>query len=333
MDAPKTLQQAIQYFSDFENCRAFMVAVRWPDGVVKCPKCGSEKVTWLETAKVYRCYGKHPKVKFSLKVGTVFEDSPIGLEKWLPAAWLLSNSRNGISSYELHRSLGVTQKSAWFMLHRIRTAMKDTNWGSKIGGNDPGHAGTEVDEAFVGGAVANMHKAKLKAMRANAPAVIEEGYEKPRYDNKAIVLGIFDRESRQVRTKVIPNTKRETLQAEILKNIKYGSKVYTDEAVGYDLLRRRYVHDTVNHAEAYVKGNVHTNSLENFWSLTKRTLTGTYVAVEPFHLDRYLDEQMFRFNNRVGKTDFDRFRRVVSQLAGRRLTYADLTGKVGETAF
>jgi transposase-like protein len=227
----------------------------------------------------------------------------------------------------------VTQKSAWFMLHRIRTAMKDTNWGSKIGGNDPGHAGTEVDEAFVGGAVANMHKAKLKAMRANAPAVIEEGYEKPRYDNKAIVLGIFDRESRQVRTKVIPNTKRETLQAEILKNIKYGSKVYTDEAVGYDLLRRRYVHDTVNHSECYVKGQVHTNSLENFWSLTKRTLTGTYVAVEPFHLDRYLDEQMFRFNNRVGKTDFDRFRRVVSQLAGRRLTYADLTGKVGETAF
>ena len=180
----------------------------------------------------------------------------------------------------------------------------------------------EADEAFFGGSVANMHKDKLKAMRANAPAVIEEGYEKPRYDNKAIVIGMFDRESRQVRAKIVPNTKRE-----ILSNVKYGSKVYTDEAVGYDLLRRRYVHDTVNHAETYVKGQVHTNSLENFWSLTKRTLTGTYVAVEPFHLDRYLDEQMFRFNNRIGKTDADRFRKVVGQLAGRRLTYADLTGK------
>lgn len=333
MDGPKTLQQAIQYFSKEENCRQFMIAVRWPDGVVKCPRCQSEKVTWLENAKVYRCYGKHPKVKFSLKVGTVFEDSAIGLDKWLPAAWLLSNSRNGISSYELHRSLGVTQKSAWFMLHRIRTAMKDTpyGFGNKLGGPDGGPV--EADEAFIGGKVGNMHKGKVKAMRANAPAVIEEGYEKPRYDNKAIVLGMFDRESRQVRAKVVPNTKRETLQKEILANVKYGSKVYTDEAVGYDLLRRRYIHDTVNHMETYVKGNVHTNSLENFWSLTKRTLTGTYVAVEPFHLDRYLDEQMFRFNNRVGKTDFDRFRRVVSQLAGRRLTYADLTGKVGETAF
>src|ERR1019366_10373192 len=120
--------------------------------------------------------------------------------------------------------------------------------------------------------------------------------------------------------KIVPNTKRE-----ILSNVKYGSKVYTDEAVGYDLLRRRYVHDTVNHAETYVKGQVHTNGLENFWSLMKRNLSGTYVAVEPFHLDRYLDEQMFRFNNRRNKSDADRFNIAVTQILGKRLTYAELT--------
>lgn len=160
--------------------------------------------------------------------------------------------------------------------------------------------------------------------------MIEEGYEKPRYDNKTIVLGMYDRETRQVRAKVVPNTRRDTLQAEILNNVKYGSKVYTDEAVGYDLLRRRYVHDTVNHAETYVKGQVHTNSLENFWSLTKRTLTGTYVAVEPFHLDRYLGETIFRFNNRANKNDGDRFKKLLSQIVGKRLTYAELTGKDAE---
>jgi transposase-like protein len=325
MDTPKTLLEAVQYFADEENCRRFMISVRWRDGVVRCPRCQSEKVTWLEKAKVYRCYGKHSKLKFSLKVGTVFEDSPIGLDKWLPAAWLLANCRNGISSYELSRSLGVTQKSAWFMLHRIRTAMKDMNRPSKIGGPEGG--AVEVDEAFVGGKVANMHKSRLKAMRAKVPADVAEGYEAPRYDNKTIVVGMFDRESRQVRATVIPNTKRETLQKEILSNVKYGSKVYTDSAVAYDGLRHRYVHDTVNHAETYVNGQVHTNSLENFWSLMKRNLAGTYVAVEPFHLDRYLDEQLFRFNNRINTSDEQRFRKVVQQLAGRRLTYVDLTGK------
>ncbi len=302
-----------------------MISVRWRDGIVRCPRCQSEKVTWLEKAKVYRCYGKHSKLKFSLKVGTVFEDSPIGLDKWLPAAWLLSSCKNGISSYELARALGVTQKSAWFMLHRIRSAMKDTNWGSKLGGPDSGPV--EVDEAFVGGKVANMHKNRLKALRAQVPADAAEGYEAPRYDNKTIVVGMFDRESRQVRAKVIPNTKRETLQREILANVKYGSKVYTDQAVGYDLLRRRYIHDTVNHAETYVNGQVHTNSLENFWSLMKRNLSGTYIAVEPYHLDRYLDEQLFRFNNRINTNDEQRFRKVVQQLVGRRLTWETLTGK------
>jgi transposase-like protein len=306
MDAyPKTLQQATVYFSDPDNCIEFLVTRRWPDGVIKCPRCGREGAKYLEDRRVWQCKSRHPKSQFSIKVGTIFEDSPLPIDKWLMAMWMVANCRNGVSSHEIMRTVGVTQKSAWHMLHRIRLAMKDTNYGSKIGGAEG--AAVEVDEAFVGGKVANMHKGRLKAIRANAPAVVEDGYEKPRYDNKTIVVGMFDRESRQVRAKVIPNTKRETLQREILKNVKYGSKVYTDEAVGYDLLRRRYVHDTVNHAETYVNGQVHTNSLENFWSLMKRNLSGTYVAVEPFHLDRYLDEQMFRFNNRINKSDADRF--------------------------
>jgi transposase-like protein len=331
MNYPKTLLEAIQYFSDAENCRRFMVSVRWANDVVRCPRCGNDKVSYLEKAKLYFCPMNHAKQKFSLKVGTIFEDSPIPLEKWLPAAWLIANCKNGISSYEIARAIGVTQKSAWHMMHRLREAMTPFIDTTKLGGpeSDP----VEVDEAFFGGKVSNMHKGRVKAMRANAPAVIDEGYEKPRYDNKAIVVGMYDRKSRQVRAKVIPNTKRETLQREILSNVKHGSHVYTDEAVGYDLLRRRYVHETVNHAETYVNGQVHTNSLENFWSLTKRTLNGTYVAVEPFHLDRYLTEAIFRFNNRQNKSDYDRFRKLLSQIVGKRLTYAEVTGKVGESPF
>jgi transposase-like protein len=331
---PKTLQQAVVHFSDPDNCIAYMVAKRWPDGVVKCPTCGGAEVSYMPKRRIWQCKTRHKKCQFSVKVGTIMEDSPIGLDKWLMAMWMIANCRNGVSSHEIKRTLGVTQKSTWFMLHRIRWAMRDTAYGfdGKIGSADPDHKGVEADEAFFGGSTENMHRNRLAKIRAGAPAVIEEGYEKPRYDNKAIVLGMFDRESRQVRAKVVPNTKRETLQKEILANVKYGSKVYTDEAVGYDLLRRRYIHDTVNHAETYVNGQVHTNSLENFWSLAKRTLSGTYVAVEPFHLSRYLDEQMFRFNNRLNKDDAARFGKVASQVLGRRLTYADLTGKTADAA-
>jgi transposase-like protein len=156
MEAIKTLQQAIQHFADAENCRQFMVFMRWPDGIPQCPYCGATKLTWLAKANVYRCYGEHSKQKFSLKVGTVFEDSPIGLDKWLPAVWLICNAKNGISSYEISRSLGVTQKTAWFMLHRIRLAMESQTF-MKIGGD---FGPVEMDETFVGGKVKNMHKAK-----------------------------------------------------------------------------------------------------------------------------------------------------------------------------
>ena len=321
MKAPKTLQQAIQHFSDPENCREFMIAVRWLDGIVRCPICDSQKVTYLEKARVYRCYGNHPKQKFSLKVGTVFEDSAIGLDKWLPAVWLLCNCKNGISSYELARHIGVTQKSAWFMLHRIREAMK-TGTFTKLGGSS---APVEVDETFVGGKPQKMHRARRLAIKREF-----------RGDHKTPVVGMLDRNTRQVRARVIPNVRRDTLQAEILNEIEGKSTIYTDGAPAYDNLKmREFVHETVNHVEEYVRGEVHTQGIENFWSLLKRGLNGTYVAVEPFHLDRYVTEQVFRFNNRATKEnpldDTDRFMLAVSQIAGKRLTYAELTGKVMET--
>jgi len=303
-----------------------MAFVRWPDGTVRCPRCNSDKVAYLHNARVYKCNGAHPKQKFSLKVGTVFEDSPIPLEKWLPALWLMVSCKNGVSSYEIHRALGVTQKSAWFMLHRIRTAMKTGGFAMnfKIGGEDGGPV--EVDETFIGGKLQNMHKDKK--VRYNATRGVH---------GKAIVMGLLDRELRQVRAKVVPDVKRETLQNEVMRQVKFGSKVYTDEWIGYDNLHSRFVHDVVNHSVEYVNGQVHTNGIENFWSLLKRTLAGTYVAVEPYHLDRYIDEQAFRFNNRATKdnplNDSDRFVLAVSQIVGKRLTYAELTGKVGETSF
>jgi len=332
MKAPKTLQEAIIHFADTDNCLAFMVLHRWPDGVVTCPTCGRKDVSFLAKQKKWQCKSTHAKRQFSAKVGTIFEDSPLGLEKWLPAVWLITNSKNGVSSCEIARSLGVTQKTAWFMLHRIRYAMKADPFGyiGKLGGPDGG--AVEVDESFVGGKLANMHKGRAKKLQAIRAEVDPDEYFQ-RYANKTVVMGMFDRESRQVRAKVVPNVKRETLQNEILKNVKHGSKVYTDSAVAYNRTGWHYIHETVNHAETYVNGQVHTNSLENFWSLMKRNLAGTYVAVEPFHLDRYLDEQMFRFNNRKNKSDADRFSMVLSQVKNRRLTYAEVTGKVGETAF
>ena len=319
METPKTLQEAIQHFSDYENCRQFMISVRWLDGIVRCPACGSDKVTYLEKARLYKCYGKHPRPKFSLKVGTIFEDSPIGLEKWLPAFWLVANCKNGVSSWELHRAIGVTQKTAWFMLHRLRLGMRSHLYGkpTKLGGNGP----IEADECFIGGRAQNMHRARRIALK--------EGLKG---DHKTPVMGLLDRESRQVRAKVIANVKRETLQNEILDAIERKATVYTDGSPGYDKLREmEYVHETVNHVEEYVRGEVHTQGIENFWSLLKRSLKGTYVSVEPFHLDAYVAEQVFRYNNRATRdnplTDADRFDLAVRNIVGKRITLAQLTGK------
>lgn len=321
-DIPKTLLEAVKFFSDYENCRTFMVEARWPDGKVKCPLCGSDHVTYMENTRRWKCYGKHPRAQFTLKVGTIFEDSPIPLDKWLMAMWMVSNCKNGVSSYEIHRDLGVTQKTAWFLLHRIRLAMKNENVG-KFGGNGP----VEVDETFIGGNPKNMHRAKRLKLKKGIDAI-----------QKPTVMGMLDRDARKVRAKVIPNVKRETLQNEINAQIEGKSTVYTDGWQGYcDLNTRDFIHETVTHMEEYVRGQVHTQGIENFWSLLKRGLRGTYVAVEPFHLDAYVDEQAFRYNNRATPdnplNDADRFALVVSQIVGRRITYRELTGKVDARQF
>ena len=322
MKAPKTLQQAILYFADADNCLNYMVASRWPDGVV-CPTCGRTEPTFLKTQKKWQCKSAHAKRQFTAKVGTIFEDSPLGLEKWLPAVWLITNAKNGISSYELARSLGVTQKTAWFMLHRIREAMKQ-DASHKFGFGGP----VESDETYIGPNPAKMHKDRKARMQA------KDGL-KGGYVGKTAVHGMLDRELRQVRAKVMPNVRRDALQDAILSNVTPFAKVYTDEFSGYDGLEKQFIHKVVNHSIEHVRGQVHTQGIENFWSLLKRGLRGTYVAVEPFHLDRYVSEQVFRFNNRATKdnplTDADRFSCVLMQAVGKRLTFAEVTGKVGAT--
>lgn len=338
---PKNLQDAIIYFSDPDNCIDYLASRRWPDGAI-CPICGSTKVSGFNSKRrTWKCGSHHTRREFSVKVGTIFEDSPITLDKWLTAIWLIVNCKNGISSYEIARDLGVTQKSAWFMLHRIRLAMDGGSF-EKMGGPEGGPV--EVDEAYIGGEPKNRHRSKRpKALLANVPRLIQDengntiinpASKRPvgRVSDKIPVVGMLDREARKVRAKVIPQVKREVLQEAILENITKGSTVYTDMLAAYSNLKTLdFVHDTVTHVEEYVRGNVHTNGIENFWSLLKRGLKGTYVAVEPFHLDRYVAEQVFRYNNRATKdnplTDSDRFALAINQITGKRITFAELTGK------
>ncbi len=314
MEAVKTLQQAIITFAEYENCRQFMTELRWSKGVT-CPRCGSEHVTYLEKARVWKCYGKHASPKFSLKTGTVFEDSPIGLEKWLPVMWMLVNAKNGISSWEIHRSMGVTQKTAWFMLQRCRLALQDEKTGGKLSGE------VKVDETFIGGKARNMH-ANVKERK-----LLSQGRG---IENKEIVLGMVERGGK-VRTMHVAKRSKPILQQQIREHVEVGAAIFTDDELkSYEGLSE-FNHEVINHAVEYVRGNVHTNTMENFWALTKRALHGTYVSMEPFHLFKYLDEEAFRYNNRLGMDDGDRFRYTMRKVVGKRLTDAELIGKEGET--
>jgi hypothetical protein len=305
---PKTLTEAVVYFSDADNCLNYLVARRWPNGVV-CPTCGSKDIGFIASRRMFQCKTRHPKAQFSVKLGTIFEESPLGLEKWLPAMWMIASDRNGISSYELHRALGVTQKTAWFMLHRIRLAMQDEVTGGKLGGE------VEVDETFIGGKARNMHADK------RAEKITGTGGQ-----GKAIVAAVLERGGK-VRAKVVGTRRKPELQAMVREHVEPGSALYSDSLKSYEGLTE-YAHQAVDHAVEYVNGQVHTNNCENFWSLLKRGLKGTYVSVEPFHLFRYVDEQAFRYNSRLPMDDSERFSFLVGKAVGKRLTYAELTGKL-----
>jgi transposase-like protein len=299
---PHTLLEAVRYFTDPDASLAFMAALRWPEGV-SCPTCGSKDVRFLKTRRLWECKAKHAKRQFTVKVGTIFEDSPIGLDKWLTAIWMIANCKNGISSYEIHRALGVTQKTAWFMMHRIRLGMQRGTFETKLSGE------VEADETFIGGKARFMHKGKRKVKGRGAVG-------------KAVVMGVLERHG-EVRTFVVPSTKRRAVQAKVKEHVEPGSEVYTDALASYLGLSPEYVHGVIDHAEAYVNGRIHTNGMENFWSLLKRTIKGTYVSTAPFHLFRYLDEQTFRFNARKAN-DGERFLAVAASIVGKRLTYSKL---------
>ncbi len=321
---PTSLQEAIIYFAEPKNCREYLVARRWPNGVT-CPHCGSMSVTFSEKHNRWQCASHHtPKVEgekakprqFTLKTGTIFEDSALGLDKWLAAMWMVINCKNGVSSYEIARDVKVTQKSAWFMLHRLREVMQGPD-NTKLSGL------VEADETFVGGKVQNMHR---KSKR-NRDAKNDGNW------GKTVVLGLLERDGR-VKAAVAPTRKHYDVHKNVMANLEEGSTLFTDEYNAYQSLPGEFTHEIINKLQGYVKGRIHVNGMENFWSLLKRTLKGTYVSVDPVHLQAYVDEQVFRFNNRKDAdgeklTDGNRFDTAVRQIVGKRLTWVALTGKEG----
>jgi transposase-like protein len=318
--APQTLIEAVRHFADLGVCFRYMVQLKWPDGKIVCPKCSGDKVGIVASRSLLQCKDKTCRKQFSGKLGTVFEDSPLGLDKWFPAVWCIANAKNGISSCELARALGVTQKTAWFMLMRIRLAMKAQTF-RKLSGE------VESDETFVGGKAANMHAARRERVIAGRGPV-----------GKAVVHGLLERGNKeegipsQVRADVVPDTEAETLLPKITRNVERGSNVYTDSHASYGgLAARDFWHRWIDHTVRYVAGRVHVNGLENFWSLLKRGLKGTYVAVSPWHLFRYVDEEVFRFNQRLDN-DGGRFAHVMRAVLGKRITYRELCG-IGGAGF
>ena len=298
---PQTLLQAVKYFADLDVARGFLAHLRWPDGIT-CPSCQSANVTTIKTRPMFRC--RDCRRQFSVKVGTIFEDSPIGLDKWLPAVWALSAAKNGVSSHELARSIGVTQKTAWFMLQRIRLAMRTKGFQTPLKGT------IEADETFIGGLVKNNPK-RMKHRTG--------GWD------KTTVMGVLQRKG-EVRAFVIPQATSEYMHDVLRSHVSEGERLMTDGHGAYKGVADEYIHEWVDHLKEYVRGQVHTNGIENFWSLLKRSIKGTYIKPEPKHLSRYVDEQVLRFNSRK-MLDAQRFAFVLGQVSGVMLTWKKLTGR------
>lgn len=310
---PKTLMEAIEHYSDPEVAFETAKELRFPHGV-HCPTCGRADVRFIATRKLWECKDQHGKRQFSAKLGTIMEDSPLAYKIWFAALWSIANDKNGISSYEFARMAGITQKSAWHVLHRCRLAMK-------VGGLEQLDGTCEVDETRIGGRAKNMHKSKRDRNVKRSGGHMAD---------KTIVQGVLKRTCdsalSHVRVRLVATTSVHALTPFVRETVKPGSDIMSDTLPAYTALRDQYNHETVNHAaEEYVRGRVHTQGIENFWSLVKRTLGGTYVSVEPFHLARYLDEQAWRFNERK-LTDGQRFRKLASAIVGIRLTWKELTG-------
>ena len=265
---PNSLAEAIRYFADPDTSLTFLSALRWPKGVT-CPACEAGNPGFLKTRRIWKC--RECGRQFSVKLGTIFEDSPIGLDKWLPAMWMLASCKNGISSYELARALKTTQKTAWFMLHRIRLAMQES--GGMLGGSG---RTVEVDETWIGGKARSMNAGR----RGKA---VKGGGKRGPYavSGKAIVFGMLERGGR-VRVRSVPNVKRMTLEPHIHEHVERGTEIHSDANPSYDRLdwmdmqrlEADYTHKVVDHAKTYVDGNVHTQGMENFWSLLKRAIRG-----------------------------------------------------------
>jgi transposase-like protein len=301
---PQSLQEAVVYFSDIDRAHKFATKLRWPKGI-ECPRCQSKEHSYISTRRFWFCKGC--KKQFTVKVASIFEDSPLGMDKWMLAVWLIVTCKNGISSYEIASHLGITQKSAWHLMHRVRKAMSSGSF-SKLSGE------IEADETFIGGKARNMHVEKRMRRITGTGS-----------KDKVPVLGMMERGGK-VRTMVVPNRKKAALQSEVRRHVEAGSALYTDALLSYEGLAGEYAHKVVDHAVQYVDGKVHTNSMENFWSLLKRMISGTYVSVEPYHLHRYLDEQALRFNERK-MSPAEKFAAVMANVGGKQLTWDQVTGK------
>ncbi len=297
------LMSLLSYFKDEQICREYLETIRW-NGQITCPykECAHEKVFKYSNGKVYKC--SKCKRQFSVRVGTIFEDSKISLQKWFAAIYLVTAHKKGISSLQLHRDLGITQKTAWFMLHRIRHT-----FGLKT--NEKLVGVCEADETFIGGQEKNKHKSKRT-----------EGTQGRSVKTKSAVAGVVQRGG-ELRAQKVADTTGYNLRHFVYQNVSFGSQLHTDEWWGYKGLSQAFKHNFVKHNEGqYVNGDSHTNTLEGFWSLLKRGVVGIYHSMSNKHLQQYLDEFVFRYNTRNHSESF-RFDTMLNNI-NTHLTYEQL---------